>query len=545
MPWDTPDVDTVNISYRQHSLEESWDAIVIGSGMGGLTTAAVLAQQAGKRVLVLERHYAAGGFTHVFHRPGYEWDVGVHYVGEVHDARFEARRIFDALTGVRLEWARMPDVYDRARIGDREYEFVSGRDRFRDRLQEYFPVERETVDRYLRAVDEAKRASMMYFAEKAVPGPIARVAGGLMRCGFLRWASRTTGEVLASLGASVELAACLTAQWGDYGLPPAQSSFGIHAIVAAHYFEGAAYPVGGSARIAETFAPAILDAGGRIVTSAEAASVMLDRRNRAVGVRMADGREFRAPIIVSDAGAGNTFGKLLPPETPGLDAIRSELNTTTPSLAHLCLYVGLRGSAATLGLPAANLWVHATPDHDANLARLSANPAAPFSSLFISSPSAKDPQFEDRHPGRSTMEVVTPGPWAWFEKWQETRWKKRGAAYDEWKREMSERMVAELVRQIPAAAGRIDSAELSTPLSTRHFADYSQGEMYGIASTPARFRMRGLRAATPVPGLYLTGADLISLGVTGALYSGLTTSSAILGGNMAKAVARTVRSAAA
>jgi all-trans-retinol 13,14-reductase len=110
---------------------------------------------------------------------------------------------------------------------------------------------------------------------------------------------------------------------------------------------------------------------------------------------------------------------------------------------------------------------------------------------------------------------------------------------------MSERMVAELVRQIPAAAGRIDSAELSTPLSTRHFADYSQGEMYGIASTPARFRMRGLRAATPVPGLYLTGADLISLGVTGALYSGLTTSSAVLGGNMAKAVTRTVRSAAA
>ena len=71
-------------SYKQHPVSGTWDTIVVGSGLGGLATAGLLARHAGQRVLVLERHYTAGGFTHTFTRPGYEWDVGVHYVGDVH-----------------------------------------------------------------------------------------------------------------------------------------------------------------------------------------------------------------------------------------------------------------------------------------------------------------------------------------------------------------------------------------------------------------------------------------------------------------------------
>ena len=71
------------LPYKQAKLAETWDAIVIGSGIGGLTAAVLLGVHAGKRVLVLERHYEAGGFTHTFHRPGYEWDVGLHYIGQI------------------------------------------------------------------------------------------------------------------------------------------------------------------------------------------------------------------------------------------------------------------------------------------------------------------------------------------------------------------------------------------------------------------------------------------------------------------------------
>ena len=64
-------------SYKQHPVTGAWDVIVIGSGIGGLAAAGLLARHAGKRVLVLERHYTAGGFTQTFSRPGFEWDVGL------------------------------------------------------------------------------------------------------------------------------------------------------------------------------------------------------------------------------------------------------------------------------------------------------------------------------------------------------------------------------------------------------------------------------------------------------------------------------------
>ena len=69
--------------FRPRLAANHYDAVVIGSGIGGLTTAALLSKL-GKRVCVLEQHYTAGGYTHSYEREGYEWDVGVHYIGEVH-----------------------------------------------------------------------------------------------------------------------------------------------------------------------------------------------------------------------------------------------------------------------------------------------------------------------------------------------------------------------------------------------------------------------------------------------------------------------------
>ncbi len=85
------------------SATQNYDTIVIGSGMGGLTVASLLAQIAGQRVLLLERHFKAGGFTHSFKRDHYEWDVGLHYVGEMQPGRLN-RRIMDLVTGHKVDW---------------------------------------------------------------------------------------------------------------------------------------------------------------------------------------------------------------------------------------------------------------------------------------------------------------------------------------------------------------------------------------------------------------------------------------------------------
>ena len=115
-------------SYKRYRGNERYDVIVIGSGMGVLTAAVLLAKYGQKRVLILERHYTAGGFTHTFKRPGYEWDVGLHYIGSVGDPRDPTRKLFDVVTGGRLEWEAMPDAYDRIVLGEQSYDLVKGKE---------------------------------------------------------------------------------------------------------------------------------------------------------------------------------------------------------------------------------------------------------------------------------------------------------------------------------------------------------------------------------------------------------------------------------
>src|SRR5262245_1935934 len=296
----------VGQSYKQCQLDEHWDAIVIGSGIGGLTSAALLARHAGKRVLVLERHYTAGGFTHTFHRPGYEWDVGVHYVGDVHRPVSLLRRAFDHLTEGALARADLGEVYDTIVIGDDRYDFMAGREAFRARMHSYFPRQTAAIDRYLERIRATVRTSRRYFLEKALPPLLGAAAGPVLRWPALREARRTVADVLRELTDDPRLAGVLAGQYGDYGLPPRQASWFMHALLVGHYLGGGAYPVGGSSRIAETILPAIEGRGGAVMTSAEVAQILVED-GRARGVRLAGGEEVRAPIVVSDAGVAMTF----------------------------------------------------------------------------------------------------------------------------------------------------------------------------------------------------------------------------------------------
>jgi all-trans-retinol 13,14-reductase len=522
----------IGTSYKQHpGLADRWDAIIIGSGIGGLTAAATLSKLAGKRVLVLEQHYTAGGFTHTFRRPGYEWDVGVHYIGDVSHPRAMARRMFDFITDGHLEWADMGEVYDRIFIGDNAYDFVKGYENFRAKLHGYFPSEKDAIDRYLAKVMTTVKKAQLYFAEKAVPPLVSSLFGAMMRRPVLKEAARTTREVLEELTQNQELIAVLTGQFGDYGLVPSKSSFFIHSMVVAHYFRGAAYPVGGSGRIAETILPVIERAGGEVVTNAEVTEILIENE-RAVGVKLADGRELRAPTVISDAGVVNTFERLVPTEPARAAGWGGKAVELGHSIAHLSLYVGLNGTTEELQLEKTNLWVYRDNRHEENFAEFEADIKAPLPLVYLSFPSAKDPDFQRRYPGRSTIEAITLGRYENFKAWEKTSWKKRGADYDELKASLSERLLDTLYKHAPATRGNVEIAELSTPLSTRNFAAHPHGEIYGLQHTPARFEQRWLRPRTPIKGLYLTGADTVSAGVVGALMGGMICSSAVLKGNV-------------
>ena len=149
----------------------------------------------------------------------------------------------------------MPEVYDRVNIDGLRFDYISGRDRLRDALVLMFPLERRAIDRYFKVIEQCQRRLPFYFVEKSLPRFLGSVLGSGLRAPFLRFARRTTGSVLDDLGASRELKAVLTAQWGDYGVPPGQSSFGAHAVIAQHYFDGAAYPMEARARLPQACFP--------------------------------------------------------------------------------------------------------------------------------------------------------------------------------------------------------------------------------------------------------------------------------------------------
>ena len=133
--------------YRTGRADDHYDAIVIGSGIGGLCNAALLSKL-GKKVCVLEQHYTAGGFTHSYEREGFEWDVGVHYIGEMQKPSM-LKRIFDVISDGQLKWADMDPVYDRITVGDRTVDFVAGKNNLADSLKAHFPQEADAIDAYI------------------------------------------------------------------------------------------------------------------------------------------------------------------------------------------------------------------------------------------------------------------------------------------------------------------------------------------------------------------------------------------------------------
>jgi all-trans-retinol 13,14-reductase len=522
----TPSTIRIGRRYRANRLDGAYDAVVIGSGIGGLTTAALLSDL-GWKVCVLEQHYTAGGYTHSYDRNGYEWDVGVHYIGDV-GAKTRTRMMFDYLSGGRLKWAPMDDEYDRFYIGDKVFSAIAGKQQFRDNLLKHFPAEAQAIDRYLDLLNQVGKAVSVYSVNKLLKPWQRFIAWPFLKLKTPPLLFRNTYKVLSELTQDQDLIAVLCGQWGDMGLPPKRSAFMVHAMIARHYMYGGFYPVGGSWNIAETIIPKIQKAGGEVFTYALVKRILLEGK-QVTGVEMADGHKIDCSCVISSAGIDNTFNSLLPTEAVGNAGYAHLLSRVKPSMAHLGVYIGLKETAAALGLPKTNFWIYPDNDFDTAVDAFIHDPQAPFPVVYISFPSAKDPDYARRRPGTATIEIVAPAPFAWFEKWQGSTWGKRGEDYEAFKADLGERLMQHLYEKLPQLKGKVDYYEVSTPLSTDHFCAYRHGELYGLDHDPIRLSQTWLGPRTRFKGLWLTGQDVLTCGVTGAMMAGLLTTTAIVG----------------
>jgi phytoene dehydrogenase-like protein len=509
------------------SDRNDFDAIVIGSGMGALAFASIMARLSKWRVLVLERHFKIGGFTHTFTRPGgWSWDVGLHYVGQMGEGMM-GRRLFDFITNSGVKWNSMPKGYDQFVYPDLQFCVPKGETNFREALSQAFPSERAAIEQYFRDLNSAMSWHTRYIMESALPAPLSWIMRAVNRL--------TSGLPLAATRQYLErrfrdprLRAVVASQWADYGLPPSQSAFVTHAIIATHYFDGAWYPDGGAGEIAKAAGAVIRQAGGELLPNHEVTRILLEG-NRAVGVEVnvkkgkQGGRaEFRSPVVVSDAGAWNTFTRLLPSSEPF--PFLDELESPPEGFEVVELFLGLRRDPRELGFQGENHWIFSSFDHDEMYARRNELLDGWAMFAYLSFPSLKDSRAQ-----RHTAEIIAPLDYRSLEAYREEPWRRRSVDYESAKSRMTQALIDIVEQHYPGFRDLVEYSELGTPLTFEYFTGAPLGCIYSYPGTPNRYRMKWLGVNTPVRNLYLTGTDADSPGIMGALMGGVLTASRLLG----------------
>jgi all-trans-retinol 13,14-reductase len=499
-----------------------FDVIVIGSGMGGMTTAAALSRLDHK-VLLLEQAQTIGGLTHAFTREGFTWDVGLHYCGLFgHDQI--AGRILDWLSGGAIEFSSVGTVYDTLHFPD-GFEISVGRPAaaYKMELKDRFPDNASEIDAYFEALLSAEEAGHMVGAERAMPEPFRSAHHWWSKRKIQRWCGRTTDEVIAEIVTNPKLAAVLSAQWGTYGGKPKEASFAFHATVMGHYLEGAAYPVGGAGAIAKGLVPVIEAAGGKAQAGTPVSEILLED-GKAVGVRTGSGEVINAPVIVSAIGAGETVKYLLPEE------IRDqhwalEIASFKPSICHFQVFLGFEGDIAQRGATRSNYWFY--EGWDTNEAIWTAADGELIPMMFVSFPSLKDPAHDPGPSNRHTGEILVWADWSAVAAFAAGGAEEHPNEWAAFKRSVESRMMEYFAGKFPALAPLVVFRTLGTPLATVSFTGHDKGGFYGVETTPRRILSSALNARTPVPGLFLAGQDVMSPGIAGALSGGMFGAAAI------------------
>ncbi|MCC6808809.1 MAG: NAD(P)/FAD-dependent oxidoreductase [Deltaproteobacteria bacterium] len=497
------------------------DAIVIGSGIGGLGVASFLAQRRGMRVLVLEANVVPGGCTHVHEIDGFEFPSGLDSVGDMDAAvgRGMNRPNMDAATGGKLAWAKMPDVHEICTFGDDVYEWHSSPEANLEWLDRRFPGDGD-VRGYYQLEDRVEANAWAWALTKLYPEWMPEgMRDMLYKTTGRRWRNAMRENAMSvltrRLGFSPKLAAVFSYMYGNYGRLPHDAPFGMHATFLAHYRHGAYYPVGGPGQIAQCIVPIVEGAGGQVAVRSAVAKILVEN-NRAIGVRLENGAEIRAPLVISDAGAHTTFVELLDPEIAAAHGLVQRFAGVRSSPAHLYLMLGFD---EPLDLPKHIVWHMprgaGLDPYDLAAADARWKDAMRFEDMacYILSPSARDPAHAQRYPNKSTIMALAECRPEWVERIR--RDKKLEADFVSG---VAASLGDIIARYAPAIRGKTPAlVRAGAPMGCNPRA-WNAGS-YGVELAPERFfaQTHWLRPRTPIKGLFLTGQDAFLPGICGSL----------------------------
>ncbi len=506
--------------FHEEASRNAYDAIVIGSGIGGLTSAALLAR-AGRSVLVVERHYRVGGYAHGFRRGRYWFDSAVHMVGGC-----ESEAPIDASAG---SLAEQPGLLERVlrvaghgssggftrvdpcyAVSFPEFRLAAplGAESFLEAHARVFPGEEPNLRAFLAECaavrEESDRSSELRSVFDVMNAPDQFPS-------LLRYRRATLGEVLDAYFEDPGLKAALGTLWPYVGLPPSRVSFLYFATMLLSYIaDGAFYCRGSFQGFADTLAAGVTQQGGEVLLRASVRRIRVED-GRAVGVTLENGQRIDAPVVVSNADLRQTVSELVGAEHFSA-RYRRDLARLEPSVSAVVLYLALRCDPSGWGLVHENFFYPGF-DHDRHAAGMQ-NADPNWFSLTV--PTLSDPGLAP--PGDHVMNLTALVDAEAVKDWKAA------------KPSLTDRLLRLAEAQLPGFRDAVVFSECATPRTMERYTRNETGALYGWALTPRQVGTGRPGNASPLPGLFLAGHwSQPGGGIYGVARSGVRAARSILG----------------
>lgn len=483
--------------------------VIIGGGIGGLFTGAILAKN-GMKVTVLEKNAVVGGGLQCFNRNGKIFDTGMHILGGFMPGGNVERicRYLGIADKLRIKEFN-PDGMAEVRFAAEGRSFLvpAGKDKFIERISGYFPSETEGIKDYVRAIYRITE-EMPLFLLKAGDDRLMDHSEEFLMPVDKFIARYVSDPVLRSL-----LAYLSPLYDGDQGHTPAY----VHALLNVLFMDGTASFIGGSQQLADVLKDLITSCGGEVLPKSEVTKIDV-KDSEVKGVKTIDGRNFQADYYIG-AIYPSVLAGMVPKGSLGKSYER-RLKEIPVTLSAFSVFIDLKPE--TFKFIDRPLYLYTEPENVWRNKEVN-DKDWPSSILVISPPDEARQEYANRLIAICLMKFDE------VREWEDTGFGHRTDSYKRWKKSCEERILNKLERWCPEISGNIKAVYSSSPLTIRDFYNAPEGALYGYRKDSQNIFLSQLFVHTKLKNLYLTGQNIYLHGIGGVPLTAISTAEAILG----------------